>query len=152
MAIQLSRKKFKTTNLEQQKGVTMKSKIQLASIYLLGLIYFVFGLNGFLEFIPAPKDPMPEGAMALMNGFMASKYMFPFIKGTEVIGGLLLLSGFWRPVALIILAPITLNILAFHGILTPGIQFIIMPILMLVFHALAANKYWNVYQPMFVKG
>lgn len=126
--------------------------MQIASIYLLGLIYFVFGLNGFLNFIPAPKDPMPEAAMALMNGFMATKYMFPFIKGTEVIGGLLLLAGIWRPVALVILAPITINILAFHGILTPGIQFIVMPVLMVVLHVTAANKYWTLYRPLFSKG
>lgn len=130
----------------------MNRKLQIASLYILGLIYFVFGLNGFLQFIPAPTDPMPEAATTLMTGFIAAKYMFPFIKGTEVLGGLLLLSGFFRPVALLILAPITLNILAFHGILTPGLQFIVLPVVMVVLHLMSACYYWDLYKPLFKKG
>jgi putative oxidoreductase len=130
----------------------MNDKIKIFSIYILGLIYFVFGLNGFLNFIPQPKDAMPEAAMTLMNGFIASGYMFPLIKGTEVIGGLMLLAGFWRPLALILLAPVTINILLFHGLLTPGIQFIVMPLVMVALHILAATKYRDQFKPLFNKG
>jgi uncharacterized membrane protein YphA (DoxX/SURF4 family) len=49
---------------------------------LMGLMFFVFGLNGFLHFIPQPKTPMPDGVMALMGGFMKSGYMMPLIFGT----------------------------------------------------------------------
>jgi hypothetical protein len=42
---------------------------------LMGLMFFVFGLNGFLNFIPRPKDPMPEAAVALFQGLMKSGYM-----------------------------------------------------------------------------
>lgn len=127
----------------------MNQKVSVVCIYLLGIIYFVFGLNGFLQFIPAPQDPMPEAATALMNGFIATKYMFPFIKGTEVLGGLMLLTGFARPLGLIILAPITLNIFLFHGLLTPGIQFIILPIIMIVMHIISSIKYKNIYSQLF---
>lgn len=130
----------------------MKEKAKLGAVYLLGLIYFIFGLNGFLNFIPAPTEPFPEAAMQFMGGMMAAKYFFPFLKGAETICGLLLLAGFWRPVALVILAPITINILLFHGLLTPGLQFVILPLVMVALHVTAACKYWNSFKGLFVKG
>jgi uncharacterized membrane protein YphA (DoxX/SURF4 family) len=87
---------------------------------VLGLVFFVFGLNGFLNFIPPPSEPMPEGAVALGAAFMNSGYLFQLIKGTEVLGGLLLLSGRFVPLALSVLAPVIINILAFHLWLLPS--------------------------------
>jgi hypothetical protein len=46
--------------------------------------------------------------------------MFPLIKGTELITGLLLLSGRYVPLALTLLAPVVVNILAFHLFLEPA--------------------------------
>ena len=130
----------------------MKQKTEIAAIYILGLIYFIFGLNGFLNFIPPPSDPMPEAATSFFGGIMAAGYFLPVLKGTEVLGGLLLLAGFWRPVALVVLAPITIHILLFHGLLTPGIQFIILPVVMVVLHILSAAKYWDKFKVLFIKG
>lgn len=89
-----------------------------AARVFLGLVFFVFGLNGFLGFIPQP--PLPEPAQALMGAFAASGYMFPLIKGTEVLVGALLLSSRFVPLALTVLAPINLNIAAFHLALAPA--------------------------------
>ena len=47
---------------------------------LLGLLFAVFGLNGFLDFIPPPAEPQPEGAMAFAVALMKTGYMFPLIK------------------------------------------------------------------------
>jgi len=81
---------------------------------LLGLPLVVFGLNGFLNFIPVPP---PEGAAAtFMGGLAAAGYFFPLLKATEIVTGLLLLSGRFVPLALTILAPIVLNIVAYHGL------------------------------------
>lgn len=129
----------------------MRSKLATGSRYLLGLIYFVFGLNGFLQFIPAPPT-MPEGAMAFMGGMMAAPYFFPVLKGTEVICGALLLGGFAVPLALVILAPITLQIFLFHSFMTPGLENVIMPVVMIALHVLAATTYWDLYKPLFKKG
>lgn len=126
----------------------MRSKLATGSRYLLGLIYFVFGLNGFLQFIPAPPT-MPEGAMAFMGGMMAAPYFFPVLKSTEVICGALLLSGFAVPLALVILAPITLQIFLFHSFLTPGLENVVMPVVMIALHVLAATGYWHLYKPLF---
>jgi len=84
---------------------------------LLGLVFFVFGLNGFLNFMPVP--PMEGGAAAFIGALGATGYMFPLIKGTEVLGGGLLLSGRYIPLALVLLAPVLVNIVLFHTLLTP---------------------------------
>jgi putative oxidoreductase len=84
----------------------------------LGLIYVVFGLNGFLQFLPMP--PMPEQAGAMLGALVASGYFFPVLKATEVVMGALLLGGVFAPLALVILAPVTLHIFLFHFFLTPG--------------------------------
>ncbi len=89
-----------------------------AARILLGLVFFVFGLNGFLGFLPQPE--VPPAAGALMGAFAASGYMFPLIKGTEVIAGALLLSGRAVPLAVVLLAPIIVNIALFHVVLAPG--------------------------------
>jgi uncharacterized membrane protein YphA (DoxX/SURF4 family) len=82
---------------------------------LFGACWLFFGLNGLLHFwMPVPKTPPPEAATALANGFAASGYMWQFIAGTEVFAGALLLSGLFVPLALTVIAPIVLNILAFH--------------------------------------
>jgi len=85
---------------------------------LLGTIFFVFGLNGFLHFIPQP--PMPEGAGAFIGGLAGAGYFFPLLKGTEVLASVALLSNRYVPLALTVLAPITLNILLFHLVLAPA--------------------------------
>ena len=94
--------------------------------YLLGVIFFVFGLNGFLGFIPQP--PLDGAAATYMGGLAASGYFFPVLKAIEVLAGILLLSGFYIPLALALLGPITLHIFLFHTALTP-----INPVAVLVF-------------------
>lgn len=88
-----------------------------AARIFLGLIFFVFGLNGFLHFLPNP--PLPDAAGAFMGAMAKTGYMLPLIKGTEVLGGLLLLSGRLVPLGLLLLAPVIVNIVAFHFVLAP---------------------------------
>lgn len=126
----------------------MKDKISFFARLILGLMFFVFGLNGFLNFIPPPPT-MPEKAVAFFNGIMSTGYFFPLLKGTEVIVGLMLLAGIAAPVALVILAPITIQIILFHGFLTPGLQNLIMPLVILALHLTAARGYWHLYRPLF---
>ena len=86
---------------------------------LLGLAFTITGLDGFLHFLPQPTTPPPEGAMALAIALMKSGYMVPLIKGTELAAGLLLLSNRFVPLALVLLAPVVVNIVAFHAFLAP---------------------------------
>jgi hypothetical protein len=93
-------------------------KLKTAARLLLGAVFTVFGLNGFFHFLPAPP---PSGLAAVfVGGLAASGYMFPLIKGSEVVVGLLLLGNRFVPLALTILAPIVVNILAFHLFLAPA--------------------------------
>lgn len=86
---------------------------------LLGAIFFVFGLNTFLQFIPMSATPSPK-VVPFMNGLMAAGYFFPFLKVTEITCGFLLLINRFVPLALVILAPIVLNIVAVHYLLDPS--------------------------------
>jgi len=83
----------------------------------MGLVFFVFGLNGFLHFIPNP--PPPQAAREFFGALFATGYMLKLIFGTQAIGGALLLLGVAVPFALTILAPIIVNIIAFHIYLSP---------------------------------
>ena len=97
---------------------TIVQRLPVAARFALGLVFFVFGLNGFLHFLPQP--PMTGPAGAFLGALAASGYLFPLLKATEVLGGALLLSGFFVPLALTLLAPVIVNIVAFHLFLAPG--------------------------------
>ncbi len=76
----------------------MKTKVTHAARILLGLIFFVFGLNGFFHFLPQPPMSGPPADFA--GALVATGYMFPLLKGTEVLAyGVLLLSGRLVPLA-----------------------------------------------------
>jgi hypothetical protein len=96
----------------------MKTKLVSVARIALGLVFFVFGLNGFLHFLPQP--PMSGPPAEFLGALVGTGYMFPLIKGTEVIAGLLLLSGRYVPLALTLLAPVVVNILGFHLFLAPS--------------------------------
>jgi putative oxidoreductase len=90
----------------------------LAARILLGLMFFVFGLNGILMFLPMPVMP-PSDATTFSTILMAHKYM-TFVALLQVIGGLLLLVGRFVPLGLVILGPILVNILLFHLLFVGG--------------------------------
>ena len=92
-------------------------KLPTVARFLLGAVFFVFGLNGFLHFLPQP--PPPASALPFVGGLASTSYFFPLLKGTEVLASVLLLAGF-VPIALTLLAPIVVNIVAFHAFLAPG--------------------------------
>src|ERR1700743_1638134 len=86
--------------------------------YLLGLMFTVFGLNGFLNFI---HQPPPANPLALQFFIaIATSHFAAFFFAIQLLAGLLLLSGFFVPLALILLAAELYNILAFHLTLAPG--------------------------------
>jgi len=87
---------------------------------LLGLPLTVFGLNGFLNFIPPPKTALPEQAAAFAGALAASGYMMPLIGITLLSVGVLLLLNRFVPLALVLFAPFIVNSIAFHVFLERG--------------------------------
>ena len=96
-------------------GTCMKIVALIARI-LLGLVFLIFGLNGFLHFIPGALPPGLAGQFA--GALMQSHYMH-FVSGVQVAGGVLLLANRFVPLALALLGPVIVNILLFHLLLFP---------------------------------
>jgi putative oxidoreductase len=93
--------------------------VRIASIiarYLLGLIFLVFGLNGFLHFIPMPP---PKGLAAQFGGAIFVSHYWVVIFGVQVIGAVLLLVNRFVPLALVLLGPVIVNIFFFHALMAP---------------------------------
>ena len=86
---------------------------------LMGLPLLVFGLNAFFNFIPQPKTPMSEGAMAFAGALYKSGYMMQLIGTTQLIVGAMLVSNRFVPLALALFAPFIVNSIAFHLCLEP---------------------------------
>jgi uncharacterized membrane protein YphA (DoxX/SURF4 family) len=85
----------------------------------LGLIFFVAGLDGFLDVLPHPSRPLPERALQFAGALLKSGYFLPMLKGTELVAGLLFLSNRLVPLAVAVIAPVLVNIFAFHLFLAP---------------------------------
>jgi uncharacterized membrane protein YphA (DoxX/SURF4 family) len=94
----------------------MKIAAMIARL-LLGLTFFVFGLNGFLHFIPAK---MPEGLAGQFFGAIFASRLYVVIFAVQTIGGLLLLVNRFVPLALVILGPVIVNIFFFHLFMAPS--------------------------------
>ncbi len=126
----------------------MKNLPLIARI-ILGLIFFVFGLNGFLHFIPMPET-MPERMMTFMNGLIATNYFLPLLSGTQVVCGALLLAGAFVPLALVVLAPVILNIFLVHVFIsTEGLILAIILGLLEVYLAFFAKPYSDIVKQIF---
>ncbi len=84
---------------------------------LLGLMFFVFGLNNILSFFKMPPPAAPD-ALTFMTILHASHWM-AFVGAVMTVAGLLLLVNRFVPLALTLLAPIVVNILLYHSLLWP---------------------------------
>ena len=84
---------------------------------LLGLIFVVFGLNGFLNFLS--MGPMPSGLAGQFIGALALSHYFWVVAALQVAGGALLLVNRFVPLGLVLLGPVIVNILCYHLFLNP---------------------------------
>ena len=85
---------------------------------LSGLIFFVFGLNGFLFFMKPPPD-IPAIAVTFSGAMFTSHYMW-FTSGVQLIAGIMLLTNQYVPLALVVLGAVLANILVFHITMLPS--------------------------------
>lgn len=121
----------------------MKNFITVIRI-IFALIWVIFGLNFFLQFLPMP--PPKESMMSFVGALMGTGYFMQFVKITEIAVGLLLLLNLFVPLALVVIAPITLNILLIHFFLEPaGLP---MAIGITTMNVILGFSYFKAYKPM----
>jgi uncharacterized membrane protein YphA (DoxX/SURF4 family) len=128
---------------------TFSRYASLGARLALGFVFFASGLMGLLNLLPPPSEPMPEGAMAFGAALMGTGYMFPLIKASETVAGALLLSNCFVPLALVLLAPVLVNIALFHAFLTPGQ--LGMPIALVCVELFLAWTYRAAYRPLLTR-
>ena len=85
--------------------------------YLLGVIFLVFGLNGFLHFIPMPLPPGVAGQFFMALGV---SHYFVIVFLLQLVAAVLLLVGRYVALALAIIAPVAVNILCYHAFMAPS--------------------------------
>lgn len=101
----------------------------------LGLALVIFGANMIYPFLPLePPTGLP-------------RYMFSFAGFLEILIGIMLLLKKWVAFALILLSPISINILLFHMYMDiPGIS---IALLIVLVNAILIFKHWQQYRPLF---
>lgn len=118
---------------------------------LLGFVFFASGLVGLTGLVKPPDD-LPEKLKAFNAGMEASVYLFPLVKATETVCGLLLLTGQFVPLALIVLAPVIINIFMVHLFLAPeGLVLAVILGLLEIYLAFFATPYKQVVRQIFVR-
>ncbi|CAM4087474.1 DoxX family membrane protein [Flavobacterium antarcticum] len=118
----------------------MNSKFTLITRILLGIILLLSGLNKILKIIPTPADN-------LIESFGEVDYIFPIVAALEISIAILLLSKKWVAFALIVLVPLSLNILLFHIYL--NFEGIIPAILVAALNGILLYKHRRQYAPLF---
>jgi uncharacterized membrane protein YphA (DoxX/SURF4 family) len=111
--------------------------------FLLGAIFVTFGLNYFLHFLPMPP---PSGDAAAFAGALVGSGLMAIAHALEVICGIALLANRFAPLAMTVLAPIVVNIAAFHIRFAPsGLP---MAALLVVLELYLAWAYRRAFAPM----
>lgn len=123
----------------------MKSNFTTLLRVLLGLALLFFGANKLFEFVSLYEFPIE--ATNFMESLQSSGYVFYVVAILEIGIGLLLLFKKWVPFALILLAPISLNILLFHLFL--DVSDVWVAILIVSINVILIYKYWKAYRPLF---
>jgi len=125
----------------------MNSKFTMIVRIVLAITLLAFGLNKLLPspFIPLPA--LPEEASNFMTSLGKTGYILKFVGFLEITIGLMLILKKWVPFALIVLAPISVNILLFHLFLdTSGL---VGAIFVAVLNGILIYKHWRLYKPLF---
>lgn len=109
--------------------------VALVARLLLGLIFLVFGLNAFLQFL---NMPMPTGLAGQFIGALFMSHYLWVVAALQIIGGVLLLVNRFVPLGLVLLGPVIVNILLYHLLLNPsgiGMALLVTILWFIVFYA-----------------
>ena len=124
----------------------LRRALQTFARVSLGLIFFVAGLDGFIDVLPHPSKPLPERAMLFAGALIKSGYLFPVLKVTELIGGMVFLSNRLVPLAVAMTTPVIVTTLAFHFFHAPdGLP---LALILLALEGFLAWTYRHVFCPL----
>ncbi len=124
----------------------MDSKFTQIVRIALGLILIVFGANKLYTFIPLPQPPAE--AASFLTSLANTGYIITLVAVAEIVIGLLLLFKVWAPFVLLLLVPLSLNILLFHLFL--DIPAIGAALLVVVLNGILLYKNRHKYRPLFI--
>jgi putative oxidoreductase len=123
----------------------MKIAVLIARI-LLGLVFVVFGLNGFLNFI---KGPLPSGVAGQFLGALMQSHFVFVLSAVELAGGALLLANRYVPLALVLLGPVIVNIFFYHLLMDRS--GLIIAIVVIILWGLIAVRHRQYFSGLFVQ-
>jgi uncharacterized membrane protein YphA (DoxX/SURF4 family) len=123
----------------------MRIVVLIARI-LLGLVFFVLGLNGFIGFLGTPP---PGGTSGQFLGSMWVSHYTWFVSGVQVLAGLALLTNQYVPLAIVVLAAVLSNILVFHITMMP--QGLPLPIAVTILWFIVAWPLRGYFAPLFAR-
>jgi putative oxidoreductase len=109
--------------------------LTLIARLLLGLVFVVFGLNGFLNFLS--MGPMSSGLAGQFIGALVLSHYFWIVAALQVAGGALLLVNRFVPLGLVLLGPVIVNIILYHVFLNPsgaGLAIVVAILWLIVFY------------------
>jgi putative oxidoreductase len=118
----------------------------LISRILLGLVFVVFGLNGFLNFI---KGPLPSGVAGQFLGALMQSHFVLVVSAVELAGGVLLLANRYVPLALVLLGPVIVNIFFYHLLMDRS--GLIIAIVVIILWGLIALRHRQYFSGIFVQ-
>ncbi len=109
---------------------------------LMGLLFVASSVPFFLGLMPPP----PPDAPAALKAFGDIGYLINLVKITELVCGLLFLSGYYVPLATILIAPVIVNIFLINLLYMPAGLVIAIP--MVLANCFIAYYYWASYGPL----
>ncbi len=112
--------------LKWEKRLSVVARVGLATIFL------IFGLDTFYSFLPL-AEPSPAGA-AFLTALSDTGYLMTVIKGLEVLCAMMLLFNIFLPLAVLILAPLIVNILLYGIFLDTN--YLIVPLFLILFEVI----------------
>lgn len=119
--------------------------VAIIARYLLGLAMLIFGASKFFNFMPQPE--LPADAMSFMGALVNSGYILPTLGVVYILAGLLLVLNKAVPFALIILVPVSFNIVAFHLKFDP--QGVLFAAIVAVLNLFLIYKNWGKFKSLF---
>lgn len=125
----------------------MKMKITVTITRILaGLLYLFSAIVLIFKLMPQPE--LTGNLKVYMEGITASGYLMPMVKVVEVTCAIAFISGFFVPLATVMIFPININILMVHLFLAP--EGLPVAIFLMINNLLLAYYYRDKYKTLFI--